>query len=84
MDEMAFVKMHSLNFGPTSDWTLWTRETQHIQVDRLLIFQTVAPTVMHILSPPYVVLVELPAPGNPVEDRSCSGLNWALPGSCFS
>jgi hypothetical protein len=37
MDEMALVKIHSVNVGPISDWTLWTRETQRIQVDHLLI-----------------------------------------------
>jgi len=65
MDEMVFVKIHSLNFGPISDPTSWTRETQRIQVDHLLILWTVGAPVMHMLSP-YVVLVELLAPGNHV------------------
>ena len=79
---MAVVKIHSVNFGPISDWALWTRETQHIQVDRLLVLQTFAATVMNKLCP-YVLLVELLGPGNPVDDRLCSGLSWTLLTAAF-
>lgn len=79
---MAVVKIRSVNFGPISDWALWTRETQHIQVDRLLVLQTFAATVMNKLCP-YVLLVELLGPGNPVDDRLCSGLSWTLLTAAF-
>jgi hypothetical protein len=82
MDEMAFMKTHSVNFGPISDRALWIRETQRIQVDRFLILQTVVATVMHMFNP-YVVLVELLGPGNLAEDRSCSGPGWALLTAAF-
>ena len=62
MDEMALMKIPSVNFGPTSDQTLWTREAQHIHSNRSLANPS---KLSHILSPsPYVVLVELLASGN--------------------
>jgi hypothetical protein len=41
-----------------------------------------AATVMNKLCP-YVLLVELLGPGNPVDDRLCSGLSWALLTAAF-
>ena len=37
---------------------------------------------MNILCP-YVVMVELLGPGNPVDDRLCRGLSWALLTAAF-
>jgi hypothetical protein len=85
-DEMAFVKIHSVHFGPGRIRTAWSKEAHRIQIDHLSILQAVAATAMHNLN--LVVMVQLLGPENRAsrywidgienQDRSCSGLNWAL------
>lgn len=86
MDEMAFVKIDSVHLGPGRIRTVWRKEAHHIQVDRLSILQAVAATAIDTFT--LRVTVQLLGPENAAsrrwvpecggQDRSCSGLNWAL------
>lgn len=86
VDEMAFVKIDSVHLGPGRIRTVWRKEAHHVQVDHLSILQAVAATAIDTFSP--WVMVQLLGPENAAsrhwvrecegQDRSCSGLNWAL------
>ena len=86
LEEMAFVKIHSVYLGPGRIRTVWSKEAHRIQIDRPSILRTVTATVMDIFR--LSAVVQLLGPDNSAsrywlhavesQDRSCSGLNWAL------
>ena len=86
LDEMPFVKIHSVNLRPARNLIVSTREARRIQVDRLSISKAVIATAMHELCSG--IAVELLGSDDPTSRDSlcrwkrpcetCGGLNWAL------